>query len=78
MEVAKLGEREPPPPEVTSEQLWTREVVFSTSGTVNSENTNRISNQIFVLRAILLKREKGIVEAKWTHLGLDKAPGFLQ
>lgn len=53
-------------------------MVFSTSGTVNSENTNRISNQIFVLRAILLKREKGIVEAKWTHLGLDKAPGFLQ
>lgn len=34
-------------------------MVFSTIDTVNSENANMIYNQIFVLRAILLKREGG-------------------
>lgn len=41
-----------------SGQLWTQEAVFSIVDTVNSENTNMSYNQIFVLRVILLEREK--------------------
>lgn len=57
MEVAKLGE-DLIPPKIPFEWLWTWEVVFSTIDTANSENTNMIYNHAFVLRAILLKREK--------------------
>lgn len=70
MQNAKLGNTTLPIP---SEQLWTRKVVFSTIRTVNSENTNMIYNQIFVLRAILLKKGKkhcrGQKDSHWVQQG---------
>lgn len=56
-----------------SEQLWPREAVFSIIDTVNSENTIVIYNPIFVLRAILLKREtrhcRGQMDSHWVRKG---------
>lgn len=72
MEVAKLGE-DLIPPKIPFEWLWTWEVVFSTIDTANSENTNMIYNHAFVLRAILLKREKrhcrGQMDSRWVQQG---------
>lgn len=64
------------PPKIPSEQLWTQRVVFSTTDIVNFENTSTIYNQIFVLRAILLKKgRQGIATAKWTPIWFNKALG---
>lgn len=59
-----------------SEQLWPREVVFSIMDTVNSENTIVIYDPVFVLRAILLKRETRHRRSQMDSHWVRKRPGF--